>query len=368
MVLDRYEAPLQDNTFDIVKFSFYPYGKRAVDDFGIFKNAKDPQDSYNEHENKKQDILLKQANPGVKYRSQWIENAQDVELYSSRPGQNWNIKPDAPNMDDAIKMNEWPSGSSQAMIQLAQDGGELLDKIMGMAANFLYGQSQTKNETASLFNLRTNQQQVAFQIGYSQWARFNRRLDNKDIRLMQLFYNTERVVMITTPYHADPKAMLLNAQIGGRVINDITRGRYESIVDDTNNTPTMRLLRFSLKSELINQLAEWLGPAVAQVIPWLAEWLGPAVAQVIPWEWYLSDAIDLGDVQPLIDNLNNFMQAQGVQAEEDDAFNKVSQLIEGARQQLDLQKMAQDAVSGGQPTNGTAQPAGSNGQAQQVQR
>lgn len=343
-MLEHYDAPLQDGKHDIIKFTFYPYGKKAIKDFGVYKNMKDPQDGFNEFNNKKDDVLLKLANPGHTYRPDLLENAEDVELYGSRPGQDYKVKPAATSLDQAIRTNDW--GNPEAALRLVQDSSDLIDKVSGMASNFLFGQTQTSNENATLFAQRVQQTQQAFQIGYTQWARFNQRLDNKSIKLMQLYYTEEKAMMITTPFNADPQRLIINQRIGQFVVNDIGVDEFESVVDDTNSTPTMRLLRFQLKTQLLDQLARWYGPAIAQAIP---------------IDWYLQDAIDLGDVQPLIESIQALMQSQGASAEEEAAIGRVQQIADAAQQQMSLQQQANQIVEQGQvERNGRGQPAGRN--------
>lgn len=330
-VAEHYEPVLQDGTYDILKYSFYPYSKHALGNFGIFRNMQDAQDAFNEDENEKRHILRWHASSGYMYRPEMLHNPQDVELYSTRPNQNYAINSSAPNvsLDQIMKRNE-PSGNPDAIMRMAQDSSELIDRVSGFSSNFLFGQTQTSNENASLFAGRVQQTQQTFQIGYSAWARFNQRLDNKVLKLIKMVYTTERVVMITIPGSADPETLLLNFQYLNQKINDVSQGSFRSIVDEQNQTPTMRLLRFRLKSELINLITNLIGPSAVGVIP---------------WEWYLRDSVDLGDVEPLIANLQAFTQQSGAQGEEEEAIQRIYQLLDGAKQQLELQKLAGENVS-----------------------
>ena len=329
-MLEHYRPALQDGTFDIQKYSFYPYGKRAIKDFGVFKSSQDILDGFNENKNNEATILKRAASPGFKYKPTSLENPEDVELYGSKPDINFMVKAGV-RLDDAVKQND-PPPNPTALSNLVAEDVELMDRVMGVAANF-GGQTQTKQENASLFAQRIQQTQQGFQIGYSQYARHNQRLDNKALRLQQLYYTTERTVMITTPGNAKPETFILNMGLGDQVINDFTQGRFESIVDEQNSTPTMRLVRFQLKSELIDRLSQLFGPAIVGAIP---------------WDWYLGEAVDMGDLTPLIRGIEGLVEGQGEQGEKDQAFEEITQLFAAAKEQLEIRKLAGERVGGEQ--------------------
>ena len=323
-MLEHYRPALQDDTFDIQKFSFYPYGKRAIDDFGLFENTRDILDGHNENKNNESTVMKRGASPGFKFKPTALENPEDMELYSSKPDINLAVKQGF-RLDEAVKQND-PPPNLQAMKNLVQEDVELLDRVMGVSANF-GGQTQTKQENASLFAQRVQQTQQTFQIGYSQYARFQQRMDNKCLKLMQLYYTTERTVVITSPGLQEPETFILNMKTANGVVNDFAKGEYQSIVDEQNATPTMRLVRFQLKSEIIDKLVVLFG-----------EGIGAA----IPMDWWLGEAIDVGDVQPLIDGINGFIGNQADAAQKAGAMLEVQELLAAAQQQLDLKAKAKE--------------------------
>ena len=327
-LLDEKEADLQDGQYDIIPFSAYTYSKYVINNFGVFRNAKEPQDSYNEWQNESEALLKKTVDPGHIYDPARFQNPQDIENFGRMPGLNLKLN-DGEDPNKAIKINEIPQ-LPFAADQKMQEEIELLWKITGVPAN-LQGMDQTKQENASLFAQRVNQAKISLQVLYHNWIRSKQRLNEKKIRLMQENYKTERYFLITSP---DPNTgslkqeeIIINQRIGNMVINDISNGRYKVFIDEMERNPTAKALRFMQKMELAQILVQWYGP------------------QAIDPEWLLGDS-NLGDIDKLIQNIYASMQQMSEQGQQAEAIEVTKQLQEMAQKQLQLEDTGLPAEAG----------------------
>lgn len=300
--IEEKRADIQDRTFDFIPFSAYNYGKRAMENFGIFKNSVGPQDDFNEWQNQQNALIRKAIDPGKTYKPVALENPQDVEGYGSGPGVNYKVKPEY-DIDKVIRDNEIPK-LPFAPAQLSEARGELLQRIIGVTPNMM-GVNDTKTENASLFAQRVQRGQVALQVIFNNFNRSKRRLYNKIIRIMQENYTTEKFFLITAKMKDSIEQRNLVQLYGANILNDIRVGRYEVMADDMQQNPTARHLRFLQKGEVVQTvLAMFSGvPLPAQAISLILNW------------WL--DESDLGDVDKFIAAFTQVIQAQ--EAEQADA-------------------------------------------------
>ena len=319
-MLDDSESDIQDGTYDIIPYSAYNYAKRAINNFGVFRNAKEPQDSFNEWENTGEDLIKRTTAPGQIMRPEYIDNYKDVELYGRQPDLTIKVNADSNiSLDQVYKMRDIPK-TPFALDAKMQQAYDFFQKVTGVTANQM-GLQETKAENASLFAQRVRQAKVALQVMYHNWSRSKRRLDDKKIRLMQENYNGERYFLITTKTEYgryDMKKVEINKRIGNVVLNDITQGRYRVIPEDTDRNPTARAVRFMQKTEIVQMIVNWYGP------------------QALDIEWWLSDS-DLGDMDKLIQKVNEVMGQQAEAEAEQKALGLGSAMQEMARKQLELE-------------------------------
>ena len=321
------QADIQDRQFDIVPYAAYSYGKKTFRNFGIFKNAIGPQDDYNSWVNQSNALIGKTINPGHKYKPESMKNPKQVELYGSAPGVNFQLKQIADMKD--IQLNEVPRYPFSAE-RLGGERGELMQKITGITPN-MSGQSETKQENASLFAQRVKQAKVALQVMHNNFYRSKRRVDNKRIRLMQENYSTERFFLVTNPETKKTSNLLVENQI--RSLNDIKTGRYRVIADDQERNPTAKDMRFVQKSEVVSTVMSMFGSLPI-----------PPATIVIILDWWLKES-DLGDIDEFVSAFAQAIQIQeaaaaqsqeqqGDAAQKQEGFSDAQQLFELVKSRL----------------------------------
>lgn len=334
-LLDEKKADVQDRTHDYIPFCAYHYGQNSLSNFGVFRNAKDPQDDFNSWRNQSNALINKFIDPGFIYKPEHFENPEDIENYGSMPGVN--IKVDSERTFDEIirSFGDYLTKLPFAPEKMSIEAAEFLQKVTNVTNN-MQGVSETANEPASLFAQRVNRAMVALQTLYYNWSRSKRRLYNKAIRIMQTNYTTERYFLITNPKTQTQEELIINWRYGDRIINDIRVGRYEVSTDQIDNHPTSKFARFRQKTEIIQTIQALFG---GQAIP------PGAILPIL--SWWLEDS-QLGDVQ-------DFLQAIG---------NAIAEVSEGMQQQealgitgavMDLAQKRLDMVKGGLPERPTDQ-------------
>jgi len=345
-LLDEKPADLQDGKPDLVMYNAYNYGKRAIKNFGIFKNAKDPQDDFNDWRNQLADLINKAADPGHTYRPEELENPRDVELYGRAPGVDFKVRATAKSLEDAIRRNDIPQ-LPFGPDQMSQEAADFIMKVTGVTSN-LMGQSESRQEPASLFAQRVRQAKVALVVIYSNWQRTKRRLYEKGIRLIQENMPDDQYFLINHPGIKDePKEIIVNQRIGNTVLYDLKQGRYGVIAEDMENNPGAKALRFVQKSEVVERVITLFGGAIVSPM---------AIVAIL--DWWLGDS-DLGDIDKFINAFAAAIQQQVVQQEDQEqkaeAFSTADAMLNLATQAQQLQNPAQGLPSNGGPGgNGSA--------------
>lgn len=313
--LEHKRADLQDKTFDYIPLFAYKYAKKTIDSFGIFKNSMGPQRELNDWHNRTADILNKSANPGQIWRPGYVRNPRDVENYISMTGKDIQVKDDAPDLDQVWRRIDPPS-FPQGTDVMQREALDLLPKILGITPNQM-GFSETRQEPAELFARRVRQATKALATVLRNINRTKKRRDDKTLSLIQRYYNTQRIFPIISKDTNDIREVMINVQLGDRILNDITVGRYQVVIDDIEQNPTARMARFELKTQLVQFIANLYGPAA------------------IDPEWWLKEA-DLGDVSTLIERINAAMNQIAESTQEAEGFAATQQLMDIAQKRTDM--------------------------------
>ena len=335
--LSEKQADLQDRTFDIIPFSAYSYGRRAIQNFGVFKNSVGPQDDFNSWQNQSNALINQAINPGCRYKPDALKNPKAVELYSNAPGTNYQIK-DTYDISQAMQQNE-VANFPFAPAEMAAQRGELLQKIAGITPNMM-GVQDTKQENASLFAQRVKQAKIALQVLYNNFSRSKRRFYNKQIQIMQENYDTTRYFLVTQPDTREQKEVLINVQVGEKVLNDIRTGRYQVIADDMERNPTAKQLRFLQKTEVVQTVLTMFSSVPL-----------PPDAIVVILDWWLSES-DLGDIDKFIAAFAGVLQqqqaAQTDEMQKQGAMQDVSALLDlaGKKNSLDSAGLSEGGPGG----------------------
>ena len=341
-LLDSEYTDIQDGKPDYMLFSAYNYGKKTINNFGIFKNARDPQDDFNEWRNQLSDLINKAANPGHTYIPALLENPRDVEMYGRQPGIDFKVRREGASVgvENIIKRNdipELPFGPDT----MSMEAAEFLMKVTGVTQN-LMGRSESKSEPASLFAQRVRQAKVSLVVIHTNWQRFKRRLYQRSIRLIQENMTTERYFAITNPRTLKQKEIIVNQRIGDMIINDLSQGTYGVVAEDLESNPGAKAIRFMQKTEVVQTVTSLFGGAVVNP---------QAIASGI--EWWLSDS-DLGDIDKFIEAFAAALGVADEQMQNDqqkaEAFALATNMLELAQKKIDLTNSAQSGAE--QPSNG----------------
>lgn len=329
--LSEKKEELQDKQHDIIPFTAYAYGKRSIRHFGVFRNAKDPQDDYNSWKNQSNAIINQIVNPGRIYNPADFENPEDIENYFDVPGVNIKTDSTKPLKDLMINLSQYYTNLPFAPDKMSLESAEFLQKITNVTNN-MFGEEETANEPASLFAQRVRRAQVALQTIYHNWARTKRRLYDKVVSLMQLNYDTQRYFLITNPKTNSQEELVINIKIGDQIVNDIRVGKYYVTTDEIENHPTTKFARFRQKTEVVQMIQQLFG---GQAIPPQA--ILPTLV------WWLEDS-GLGDIDEFLKNLAMGIQ-QVVSQTEDEVAQ--TQAIELTDRILDMTNKRINLSSGG---------------------
>ena len=302
---------IQDQQDDIIPFSAYPYAKRAINFFGVFRSVRGPQDDFNDHKNFANEIIGKQANPGVKYKPDMIMNKSEVKNHAGEPGIEVQLEFDA----DESAYNLLPfSNFATGHTQLQNEAAGFLQKIINVTPN-LSGEPEAAGESGILFARRVRQAQTAFRIIYRGWSQMKRRKNNKRIRLMQIHYPGPRIVQIAVGSTVEPSEMEINTQ----PFNTIDVGRFEAVAQDLDNRPTNQFIKFKERQEIAGLSAQLWGPAAVN-----ARWL------------FENTPID--GIEEQIKTIEAAQQAVGEQTDQAGALQTTKSLMDIAEQKLGMEE------------------------------
>ena len=339
-ILDKpYNADIQDGTFDIIKFSPYNYARYSINHFGLFRNSKEVQDSFNEWRNEAESAAKMEADPQKIGDKAKIENWKDLENFSRMPGLHVWAKDNAP-LDQTLRLLDERAnrnqGSGKAMEMMALDS-EFLQKVTGVTAN-LEGVSENAQENASLYAQKVRQAKVALETMYHNYSKSKTRMYNKAVRIAQDNIDTERYFLINVPNkitgQMEQQEFGFNIQQGNNILYNLGVGRYQVYISTQEHNPSARALRFLQKRDVAQLLAQWYGPAS------------------VPPEWLLGES-DLGDIDVVIQRIYQVLQAQATQAQQDEAIGVTGALQDMAAKNLQLQSSPETSKpqAAGTPAN-----------------
>jgi len=325
--LSEKKADLQDQTFDYIPLFAYHYGKKTVENFGIFKNSFDPQREFNDWHNRTADIINKTAAQTIGFKPSSLLNPKEVENYGSMTGGAVKFKDDADPTKDYIRYpaQDFPRGTDV----MQREAMDLIPKILGITPNQM-GFSETKQEPAQLFGMRVRQATKALAVIYNNISRSKKRRADKVLRLIQMYFDQPHVFKILVKDDMTQREVFVNIRYGDQIINDITVGEYEVVMDDLDRNPTARALRWEMKNQLVALILQYFGAAA------------------IDPEWWLKDS-DLGDVKVLIDRINQAIMGMIQSGQQMEAFDAADRLIDAANKRgIPLQ---QGSAMNKKPTN-----------------
>lgn len=338
--LSHKKADLQDQFHDYIPFSAFGYGMRTIGNFGIFRNAKSPQDDLNSWRNALNYLIHKIINPGTIYKPEHFENPEHLEAFYGVPGEH--IKVDSTeNFENIIKsLGDYLTKLPFAPDQLSKESADFLQRIVNVTES-LYGVQESSSEPASLFAQKVKRALVAFHGMYSNWSRVKRRLYHKVLLLTQTHMTSQRYFLIRNPKTGDFKELMLNWQVGDKILNDVSTGRYGIVTDDMDKHPTAKFARFRQKSEVVQMVQQLFGGAISN----------PA-AIISMLRWWLTDS-DLGDIEEFI---KSFEMALGMQQQQMQDYEDQTEAIGVTNAMLDMAQKQLSLMQGNQAGLGAQAP------------
>jgi uncharacterized protein YfkK (UPF0435 family) len=246
-------SEVQDKSFDYVPFSAYSYGKKSIRNFGIFKNARDPQDDHNEWRNITRDLMNKHANPALLWKPEHVKNKNEMRNFGRVPGASIEIEEEA-DLNDVYKLLEY-SKLPFAPNEMSQEAIAFMEKVTGVTLSF-QGFSESNSESGILFDRKLKQAAKTFIIIHRNWNRTRRRLYNKVIKIAQMNYPGKREFTHIDPVSGNPRKLVINSG----PFDNIHTGEYQVVPDDEDKSPTARALRFIKRHDLHTSFLQAYGP------------------------------------------------------------------------------------------------------------
>lgn len=325
--LNKRDADVQDQQHDYIPFSAFSYGRTTLGNFGVFRNAKDPQDDLNSWRNMLNAIIGKIVNPGHIYKPEHFENPDHLEAFINAPGVMIKADTTLPINEIIQSLAEHLTKLPFAPDTLSKEAAEFLQRIVNVTES-LYGVQESATEPASLYAQKVRRALIAFQSMYYNWSRTKRRLYSKVVSHIQTNYTTQRYFMVQKPQTGEMREIMLNYQIGDQVLNDVTVGRYQVTTDDIDKHPTAKFARFRQKTEVVTLVMQMFGGAIAN----------PA-AIVLLLQWWLSDS-ELGDIDQFISGFAQALGQQDAQMQEavqqQEAVGLTGAMLEMASKELEM--------------------------------
>lgn len=230
----------------------------------VINPLKDPQKFYNKLSSAILHIIGTQAHSGYDYEEGAIEpdKLKDLEEKGSKPGFNveWAAGAISQGKVQARGAKQPPMGH----ITMAREMAESTLDLSGVES-LVSTESLGKGASGYAIDLKQRQGGNTIDWVYESFRFFQHVIAIAIKDAIQRLYNYEKVIRIT----GQPKAYItINEEVydpyGGisEILNDVTSGEYDVTVSEKETTPTMRLERFRLFTELVSKGALQLPPEV----------------------------------------------------------------------------------------------------------
>jgi len=255
--------------YPIVPFFAYWYGS---DVFGIIRNLKDPQREINKRNSQVLHHLNQSANSRDIYEEGSIVNEQDFHDVGTKPGFKIVMRKGVPR--DKWPEKREPTSVSQGHLVLGDMSENQIKKISGLNTD-LQGQKPERQESGVAMESRRRQGLVITESLFDNYRRTKRILGKRMIDFIQKSgaYSQDEVLNLVVDGKSaqvgiNQKQSNEFGRLTGKVLNDVTVGRYDVVIDETPNTPTARLANFAsmlealkigmpIPPELIVKASDW---------------------------------------------------------------------------------------------------------------
>jgi hypothetical protein len=232
-------------TFTLVPY--FPYWRRGKP-FGMVRNLISPQEQLNKISSQELHIVNTTANSGwvVESGSLTGMTADDLEEHGAETGlvleYNRGSQPPA-----KIPPNQIPTG----LDRISQKAAANIKTISGISDAMLGTDSPEVSGIA--IQAKQNRGVLMIQVPLDNLKKTRHYLAEKILELVQSYYTEERVIQITDeedPYQPKVPMPINQMTPEGRIINDLTLGEYEVVVNDSPARDNFDEVQFAEAIEL----------------------------------------------------------------------------------------------------------------------
>lgn len=275
-IIDDYISPFYPKWKSYPFFPFFahritvPLSKaREYMTQGIVRSLKDPQRELNKRRSQELRILNSTANSGwLAEENTWKEKST-VEKYGSTPGVTLEYKSGKPKPERIT-----PAPLSQGHAQLAAENTQDMKEISGINADLLAMQDKGSDASGRAIHLRQQQGIIMLQRILDNFSRTQKMIGKFILSQLSELYTVETAmrvmgdswikdnfsvpVMMQSPVDGTPVPVMENGQMKMQVdqktamnvfqlvLNGVDEGKYNVVIDETNNSPTVKMANYSM--------------------------------------------------------------------------------------------------------------------------
>jgi len=227
---------------------YFPYFRRGQTR-GMVDDLIDPQVEINKRASSEIDIITRTAFSGWMWHTNSLEESEKekIENFGAAPGINIEWKGD-PNMKPEQMR---PPVAPTAMSKLEEKNTGRLKEIAGINDSAL-GQLD-RVQSGRAIEARQRQSVLGIETYMDNKRRSKKMCGRKKLEMIQSFYTEPRLLRIQGEDGSWSKIGLNQAQAGGRIVNDVTIGRYDVEIDETPLSSTFLNAQFEEMMDLVEK-------------------------------------------------------------------------------------------------------------------
>lgn len=233
------------NSYTIVPY--FPYFRRGQT-HGMVHDLIEPQENLNKRESLETDIVMRTAHSGWKYHKDSLspENKYKLERSGARPGFNLEWQGEPGMAPEKIE----PSSPPMALERLKQTSVSDLKEV-SLINDSLLGQLD-RVQSGRAIEARQRQGVIGIQSYMDNVSRTRELVGLRKLELIQNHYTEQRVIRVLGESGKMEK-QIINQMVAGRIVNDVTLGRYTVVVDETPVSKTFLSAQFEELVELVEK-------------------------------------------------------------------------------------------------------------------
>ncbi len=285
-VIDEYISPFYPKWKSYPFFPFFahrittPLSKaREYMTQGIVRSLKDPQRELNKRRSQELRLLNSTANSGWLIEENTWKEKSTVEKYGSTPGVSLEYKTGKPKPERIT-----PAPLSQGHAQLAAENTQDMKEISGINADLLAMQDKGSDASGRAIHLRQQQGIIMLQRILDNFSRTQKMIGKFILSQLSELYTVETAmkvmgdswikenfsvpVMSPVPSPVDgqpvpqmgPDGQMVTQvdmksamNVFQMVLNGVDEGKYNVVIDETNNSPTVKMANYSMLLDMASK-------------------------------------------------------------------------------------------------------------------